>query len=131
MSSVPTIEDKSPRPPGLVPKNVQSWILAGLAVVMVLIMWLTGGKKPPAPSQTGPKTPALPQPLEVNEGKIVELQKRIEELQREQVIAQTALEKQNRLNGAERGAGGLPAEGERTASDRQEDPLESERKKRS
>src|SRR5215831_6020572 len=105
MSSVPTIEDKSPKPAGLVPKNVQSWILAGLAVVMVLIMWLTGGKKPPAPSQAGPRTPALPQPLELNEGKIVELQKRIEELQREQAIAQSALEQQSRVNGAETGAG--------------------------
>src|SRR5215467_1625294 len=131
MSSVPTIEDKSPKPPGLVPKNVQSWILASLAVVMVLIMWLTGGKKPPAPSQTLSRTPAIPQPLEINEGKIVELQKRIEELQREQAIAQSALEQQNRMNGAERGAGAFPAEGsERAPSDRQEDPLESERKKR-
>src|SRR5215470_18272233 len=110
MSSVPTIEEKSQKPPGLVPKNVQSWILAGLAVVMVLIMWLTGGKKPPAPSEAGPRTPALPQPLEVNEGKIVELQKRIEELQREQAIAQTALEQQNRLNGAETGAGAFSSD---------------------
>jgi len=129
MSSGPTIEDKSPQPPGLVPKNVQSWILAGLAVVMVLIMWLTGGKKPPAPSQAGPRTPALPQPLEVNEGKIVELQKRIEELQREQVIAQTALERQNRVNGAEAGASPAESPG-RAQLERQEDPLESERKKR-
>ena len=129
MSSVPTIEDKSPKPPGLVPKNLQSWILAGLAVVMVLIMWLTGGKKPPAPSQAGPRTPALPQPLEVNEGKIVELQKRIEELQREQVIAQTALEQQNRVNGAEAGASPAESSG-RAQVEGQEDPLESERKKR-
>src|SRR5215475_11725134 len=98
---------------------------------MVLIMWLTGGKKPPAPSQAGQRSPALPQPLEINEGKIVELQKRIEELQREQAIAQSALEQQNRMNGAERGAGASPAEGsERAPSDRQEDPLEAERKKR-
>jgi type IV secretory pathway VirB10-like protein len=131
MSSVPTIEDKSPKPPGLVPKNVQSWILVGLAVVMVLIMWLTGAKKPPAPSQAGPRTPALPQPLELNEGKIVELQRRIEELQREQAIAQSALEQQSRVNGAEAGAGAFSADNPgKTPPGRQEDPLESERKKR-
>jgi type IV secretory pathway VirB10-like protein len=131
MSSVPAIEDKDPKPAGLVPKNVQSWILAGLAVVMVLIMWLTGGRKPLAPSQAGPRTPAIPPPLEVNEGKIVELQKRIEALQREQAIAQSALEQQGRVNGGEPGAGAFSSESsERAPSDRQEDPLESERKKR-
>jgi len=36
------IQDKTPKPPGLLPKNVQSWLLAGLAVLMIVIMWLTG-----------------------------------------------------------------------------------------
>ena len=49
MATVPTIQDKAPKPPGLLPKNVQSWLLVGLAVLMVLIMWLTGGKKPVHP----------------------------------------------------------------------------------
>ncbi len=40
------IEEKAPKPAGLLPKHVQSWLLIGLAVLMVLIMWLTGGKKP-------------------------------------------------------------------------------------
>ena len=42
------IQDKSLRPPGLLPKHVQSWLIVGLAVLMVLIMWLTGSKKPKA-----------------------------------------------------------------------------------
>ena len=91
MASVPTIQDKSPKPPGLLPKNVQSWLLAGLAVVMVLIMWVTGGKKPPVPSKAAPPAPLVRPPLEVNEAKIVELQKRIEDLQREQIVAQNDL----------------------------------------
>ena len=45
------IQDKAPKPPGLMPKNVQAWVMVGLAVLMVIIMWLTGGKK----SQTAPK----------------------------------------------------------------------------
>ena len=40
------IQDKAPKPPGLMPKNVQTWAMLGLAVLMVSIMWLTGGKKP-------------------------------------------------------------------------------------
>ena len=88
------IQDKSPNPPGLMPKNVQTWVMLGLAVLMVTIMWLTGGKK----AQTAPK-PGMPgvqtqAPLEVNEGKIAELQSRIQELQREQ---QVALNQQNKL----------------------------------
>ena len=46
------IQDKAPKPPGLMPKNVQTWAMLGLAVLMVGIMWLTGGKKP----QTLPKS---------------------------------------------------------------------------
>ena len=95
MTSPAAIQDKSPKPPGLLPKNVQSWLLVGLAVVMVLIMWLTGGKKPPAPPRSTPPAPAVPPPLEVNEAKIVELQNHIQQLQREQIVAQNALAQQS------------------------------------
>ena len=44
-----SISDKAPKPPGLVPKNVQSWLILGLALLMVVIMWLTGGKNPATP----------------------------------------------------------------------------------
>jgi len=77
MTAPSPIQDKAPKPPGLLPKNVQSWLLAGLAVVMVAIMWLTGGKKPPVPTHAVPSAPAVQAPLEVNEAKIVELQNRI------------------------------------------------------
>src|SRR4029077_2172349 len=90
------IQDKAPKPPGLLPKNVQSWLLISLAVLMVLIMWLTGGKKPPVPMRAAPSAPSVQAPLEVNEAKIVDLQNRIQELQREQAVAQNALAQQNR-----------------------------------
>src|ERR1700732_1143932 len=93
------IQDKAPKPPGLLPKNVQSWLIFGLAVLMVVIMWLTGGKKQGMPRTTG----LLPQPtppVEVNEAKIAELQNRIQEQQREQLVAQNALAQQSRMLGA-------------------------------
>ncbi|HYL14648.1 MAG TPA: TrbI/VirB10 family protein [Terriglobales bacterium] len=96
MTTAPTIQDKAPKPAGLLPKNVQSWLLVGLAVLMVLIMWLTGGKKPPVPAKGAPPAPAVLPPLEVNEAKIIEMQKRIEDLQREQAVAQNALAQQVR-----------------------------------
>jgi type IV secretory pathway VirB10-like protein len=40
------VENKAPKPPGLLPKNTQQLVILGVAVVMVLIMWLTNGNKP-------------------------------------------------------------------------------------
>jgi type IV secretory pathway VirB10-like protein len=131
MASVPTIQDKAPKPPGLLPKNVQSWLLAGLAVVMVLIMWLTGGKKPTVPSKAPPPAPAVLPPLEVNEAKIVELQKRIEDLQRDQIVAQNALAQQTRpLGSGSEAQAAPPSPAYANSSERPEDAIQSERKKR-
>ena len=87
MTSPPAIQDKTPKPAGLLPKNIQSWLLVSLALLMVLIMWATGGKKPVTPSRALPSGPAVQAPLEVNEAKIVEMQKRIQDLQRQQNAA--------------------------------------------
>src|ERR1035438_7369674 len=78
------VEDKAAKPQGLLPKNVQSWLLIGLAFLMVAIMWLTGGKKPLSSAKTAASAGPVPAPLEVNETKISELQNRIEDLQRQQ-----------------------------------------------
>jgi type IV secretion system protein VirB10 len=132
MTSPAAIEDKSPKPPGLLPKNVQSWLLAGLAVVMVLIMWLTGGKKPPAAARSAPPLPAVQAPLEVNEAKIVELQNRIQQLQREQVVAQNALAQQSRAltTGPDPQFAAQPGAPGAAPQERAEDSIRRERKKR-
>lgn len=89
------IKDKTPKPPGLLPKNVQSWVILGIATLMILIMWLTSGKKE---AKARPAvTPETPAPVEVNEAKVADLQNRIEELQREQLAAQSALAQESRL----------------------------------
>jgi type IV secretion system protein TrbI len=132
MTSPALIQDKAPKPPGLLPKNVQSWLLAGLAVLMVAIMWLTGGKKPATTAHATPPAPPIQAPLEVNEGKIVDLQNRIQELQREQAVAQNALAQQSRLLAA--GAPDQPSAAPQGAStptpERAEDSIQAERKKR-
>ena len=132
MSQPAQVQEKDPKPQGLLPKNVQSWLLAGLAFLMVAIMWLTGAKKPSTPAKRASATPAQA-PLEVNETKINELQNRIEDLQRQQLVAQSALAQQTRLLGAspqdsqeaqpESSAGNPPAE-------RPADPIEAERERR-
>ena len=125
------IQDKTPKPPGLMPKNVQAWVMLGLAVLMVTIMWLTGGKK----ASTAPKsgTPAVqnPAPLEVNQAKIADLQSRIQELQREQ---QVALNQQNKFFGALQSESQTAAPAQTTspqpATAPTTDPIQDERKKR-
>ena len=67
---------------------------------MVLIMWLTGGKKPQPAAKTTTQAAPPEAPLEVNQTQINELQSRIEELQRQQLVAQNALTQQTRLLGA-------------------------------
>lgn len=56
------IEDKAPKPKGVIPKNTQSLVIMGVAVLMIVIMWLTGGKKAttntnPTPNPVPPVTP--------------------------------------------------------------------------
>jgi type IV secretion system protein TrbI len=127
------IQEKAPKPAGLLPKNVQSWLLIGLALLMVTIMWLTGGKKPPTPAKGLSPLAPLQAPLEVNETKITELQNRIQELQRQQLVAQTALAQQTRLiNGADQDPQHPNDQGSvgNASPERPEDPIQAERKKR-
>jgi len=131
MTSPSPIQDKAPQPAGLLPKNVQSWLLVSLAVLMVLIMWITGGKKPATPSRTVPSAPAVQAPLEVNEAKIVEMQNRIQQLQREQNVAESALAQQTRaLAGAEPQAAVGGTGNSASVPERTEDSIQAERKKR-
>jgi type IV secretory pathway VirB10-like protein len=128
-----SIEEKAPRPPGLLPKNVQSWLLIGLAFLMVAIMWLTGAKKPQTAARTSSALMPVQAPLEVNEAKIAEMQNRIQDLQRQQLLAQTALAQQTRQLGAPEHDTAEPQEGSAhgTAGQRSpEDPIEAERKRR-
>jgi type IV secretion system protein VirB10 len=61
-----TVEDKAPKPKGVIPKNAQSLVIIGVAVLMIVIMWLTGGGKksvlepvtaPPPPPAAAPTDP--------------------------------------------------------------------------
>jgi type IV secretion system protein VirB10 len=71
--------------------------MLSLALLMVIIMWFTGGKKAQTAATSSTPGVQTQAPLEVNEGKIAELQSRIQDLQREQQIA---LNQQNKFFGA-------------------------------
>src|SRR5438094_2505452 len=46
------LENKAVKPAGLLPKNTQQMVILGVAVVMIAIMWLTGGGKRVTSSST-------------------------------------------------------------------------------
>jgi type IV secretion system protein TrbI len=127
------VQEKDPKPQGLLPKNVQSWLLIGLAFLMVAIMWLTGGKKPSTPAKAAQSAASAQAPLEVNETKIAEMQNRIQDLQRQQLLAQTALAQQTRSLGTvandsvQSQQSGASGTGEQRP---EEDPIQAERKRR-
>src|SRR5437879_3456410 len=127
------VHDKAPKPPGLLPKNVQSWLLITIALVMVIIMWLTGGKKPATAAKVLSTVPSAQPPVEINETKVAQLQSRIQELQREQLVAQSALAQQARvLDAGARDPQQTPQPGGagNLNDPKPEDVLQAERKKR-
>jgi len=127
------VQEKAPKPQGLLPKNVQSWLLIGVAFLMVAIMWLTGGKKPQTPAKAASSAAPVQAPLEVNESKIAEMQNRIQDLQRQQLLAQTALAQQTRSLGVAAHDAAEPQQAGVVGSSEprpEEDPIQAERKRR-
>lgn len=59
-----TVENKTAKPAGLLPKNTQQLVILGVATVMILIMWLGGstkGKRSSKPASADPQVePASP-----------------------------------------------------------------------
>jgi type IV secretory pathway VirB10-like protein len=124
------IQDKAPKPPGLMPKNVQAWVMLGLAVLMIVIMWLTGGKKVQTAPKSNISTFQQTAPTEVNEAQIAALQNRIQELQREQ---RTAITQQNKFFGSLQSGTqtAAPAQVSGTAPEPPPpDPVQEEKKRR-
>ncbi len=57
-----TVETKALKPTGLLPKNTQQLVILGVAVVMVLIMWLTGNGKRATSATASTPTPRVQAP---------------------------------------------------------------------
>jgi type IV secretion system protein VirB10 len=133
MNQANQVQENNPKPPGLLPKNVQSWLLISLALLMVIIMWLTGGKKPQTPIKAIPPAPLVQAPLEVNDAKIAELQDRIQELQRDQLVAENALAQPSHPATPTTLDSPQPSQAGSTgnvSAERSEDVIRAERKKR-
>jgi len=92
------IEDKAPKPPGVMSKHTQSLVIMGVAVLMVLIMWLTGNNK--RPTAVANPTTTLPSVSPTDTAKLQELKNTIqsEQLATRRPIAPPGATQQNWLN---------------------------------
>ena len=53
-ASPPTVTDNRPVPRGVLPRGMQTWIMAGIAVGMLAIMLLVGRSDPPVRTPSAP-----------------------------------------------------------------------------
>src|SRR4030095_7726183 len=81
-----TIEQKAQKPPGLMPKQLQNYVILGVATVLIVIIWLTSGSDRKAAKQNA--TPGNSQYLSrLNTAKLEEYKNQLavqERLLREQ-----------------------------------------------
>ena len=61
------VTDRRPVPQGVLPRGVQTWLMAGLAAAMLLIIVLTGRPDAPTPVRQATATPATTNPDRVRE----------------------------------------------------------------
>jgi type IV secretion system protein VirB10 len=76
-SLTPTaIHDRTPRPPGVLPRHLQTWFVAGIAGLVMLVVLATGRQAPPRQAGSAPKPPAA---VDANQVRIQEYRDRIDE----------------------------------------------------
>jgi type IV secretion system protein TrbI len=98
------IQDKAPKPKGLMPKNIQALVMGGIALLMILIMAVTGHKRSKMPTAT-----PSPQPVAgpVDQSKIQSFGRDIQQEQEQSAPeVEAALLAQQRRLAAEREYGG-------------------------
>ena len=82
--AAPAVTDRRPSPRGVLPRGVQTWLLAGLAAFMLLIMFVVG--RPEAPARPAP---AAAQAVAPSADRVRDYQDRLRALEA-QTLAQLA-----------------------------------------
>jgi hypothetical protein len=73
----PEVQQRSTKPPGVLPRNAQVWALAGIALLMVIVIAFSG-RTPPKVQNAGVVTPAAAV-VDPNAARILEYRTRIQE----------------------------------------------------
>ncbi len=85
----PSLIQKGSKPPGLLPKHTQTYLLAGLALLMVIVIAFSG-KNPPKPRGTSLPAQTM-SVVDPNAARIQEYRERIEEQTRKLQLEQAQL----------------------------------------
>jgi type IV secretion system protein VirB10 len=123
---VPEVQNKAPKPPGVLPRNTQARVLGAIALLMVAVIAFSGRNAP----KERTKAPALPPPaVDPNQARIQEYRARIEEQARKLAAEQAELAhaKQALALQAGPGPGRAPEGGGAVASTRMHPPAGSVR----
>jgi type IV secretion system protein VirB10 len=72
------VRDRAPRPAGLFPRHLQTWFVAGVAGLIVLVVLMTGQQPPARTPATAQKAP-VPTTVDPNQVRIQEYRDRIDE----------------------------------------------------
>jgi type IV secretion system protein VirB10 len=87
-SGTPQVKDRRVTPPGILPKNMQAWVVSGIALVMAVVIAFSG-------RNTAQPRATLPAPglatIDPNQARIEQYKKEIEERSRKLELEQKAL----------------------------------------
>lgn len=114
-ASPPTVTDRRPVPRGVLPRGVQTWIMAGLAAGMLVIILVVGRPEPPA------RQAAAAPPQNPNADRVRDYQDRLRALEAQALRDAAAVP-----TGAEE----LPPSYEDSDTAPPEDPIAADRKRR-
>ena len=114
--AAPAVTDHRPSPRGVMPRGVQTWLLAGLAAFMLLIMFVVG--RPEAPARSAPAAAPVVAP---SADRVREYQDRLRSLET-QSLAQSADQQEAPV--------GDPRVYDEPSSPPPADPIETERRRR-
>jgi type IV secretion system protein VirB10 len=124
----PQVQDRRVRPSGVLPKNTQAWVITGLALVMVLVIALSGRNPPKAKTTSLPEAPVA----DTNEARIQEYEARLKEEAEKLETAKTQLAHTERAFGLPPAsvAAGTPGVMAPEPPRAEENPVGNDRRKR-
>lgn len=94
-STNPQLTNKTSKPAGIIPKNAQTWVMVGVAALIMGVILFSGSSQPKTKAK--PELPTRPYATEANQRKIEEYKRAVDEdtrrleLQKERERAQAAL----------------------------------------
>jgi type IV secretion system protein VirB10 len=81
------VQDHRPKPPGVLPRQLQMWLMVGIAATLLLIILLTGHSQPAPRAQTAERSatprPAIPERIRAYQQQLSDQEQRLHQVQAE------------------------------------------------